>query len=97
MSDIASGIIGSIGTGASGNFSFTDDGKIDIAMFNSSSGAAPDIAGQNKCNPTAILLVFAILLDLIGRYDVGHEFNLAMLSAIVDGKCTGDICGKLGT
>ena len=97
LSDMASGLIGSIGTGASGNFSFTNDDKIDIAMFDPSGGTAPDIAGHNKCNPTAILLALAMLLDHIGRYDVGHELRLALLSSIADGKCTGDIGGKLGT
>ena len=58
LSDMASGLIGSIGTGASGNYSFTDDDKVDIAMFDPAGGTAPDIAGQNKCNPTAILLAF---------------------------------------
>ncbi|MFT5351439.1 MAG: isocitrate dehydrogenase (NAD+) [Planctomycetota bacterium] len=97
LSDMASGLIGSIGTGASGNFSFTEDDEVDIAMFDPSGGTAPDIAGQNKCNPTAMLLAFGMLLDHIDRYDVGHELRLAMLSAIAEGKCTGDIGGSMGT
>lgn len=97
LSDMASGLIGSIGTGASGNFSFTEDDEVDIAMFDPSGGTAPDIAGQNKCNPTAILLAFGMLLDHIGSYDAGHELRLAMLAAIAEGKCTGDIGGSLGT
>ena len=97
LSDMASGLIGSIGTGASGNYSFTDKDEIDIAMFDPAGGTAPDIAGQNKCNPTAIFLAFGMLLDHIDRYDVGHEVRLSILSAIADGECTGDIGGKLGT
>ncbi len=97
LSDMASGLIGSIGTGASGNYSFTEDDKVDIAMFDPAGGTAPDIAGKNKCNPTAILLAFGMLLDHIDRYDLGHELRLAMLSAIAEGTCTGDIGGKLGT
>lgn len=97
LSDMASGLIGSIGTGASGNFSFLPDDSVDIAMFDPAGGTAPDIAGQNKCNPTAILLAFGMLLDHIDRYDVGHELRLAMFSAIADGECTRDIGGKLGT
>jgi len=97
LSDMASGLIGSIGTGASGNFSFTNDDKVDIAMFDPSGGTAPDIAGQNKCNPTAILLAFGMLLDHIDRYDIGHELRLAMLSCIADGVCTADIGGSLGS
>lgn len=97
LSDMASGLIGSIGTGASGNFSFTADDKVDIAMFDPSGGTAPDIAGQDKCNPTAILLAFGMLLDHIDRYDLGHLLRSAILSAIAEGKCTGDIGGKMGT
>jgi isocitrate dehydrogenase (NAD+) len=97
LSDMASGLIGSIGTGASGNFSFTENDEVDIAMFDPSGGTAPDIAGQNKCNPTAVLLAFGMLLDHIERYDVGHELRLAILSAIAEGLCTGDIGGSLGT
>jgi isocitrate dehydrogenase (NAD+) len=97
LSDMASGLIGSIGTGASGNFSFTSDDKVNIAMFDPSGGTAPDIAGQNKCNPTAIFLAIGMLLDHIDRYDVGHALRLAILSAIADGKCTADIGGSMGT
>jgi len=97
LSDMASGLIGSIGTGASGNFSFTDDEKVGIAMFDPSGGTAPDIAGKNICNPTAVLLAFGMLLDHIGRYDVGHELRLALLASIAAGECTSDIGGKLGT
>lgn len=97
LSDMASGLIGSIGTGASGNFSFTDTDEIDIAMFDPSGGTAPDIAGQDKCNPTAILLAYGMLLDHIGRYDLGHQLRSAVLLSIAEGKCTTDIGGSMGT
>ena len=97
LSDMASGLAGSIGNGASGNFSFNDRDEIEIAMFDPSGGTAPDIAGQDKCNPTGMLLAFGMLLDHIGRYDVGHELRLALLGAIADGECTADIGGRLGT
>ena len=97
LSDMASGLVGSIGTGASGNFSFTKDREVDIAMFDPSGGTAPDIAGKNICNPTAILLSFGMLLDHIDRYDLGHALRLSLLDAIAAGKCTGDLGGKLNT
>ncbi len=97
LSDMASGLIGSIGTGASGNYSFNENDEVDIAMFDPSGGTAPDIAGQNKCNPTAILLALGMLLDHIDRYDLGHELRMSVLSAIADGECTADIGGSLGT
>lgn len=97
LSDMASGLAGSIGTGASGNFAFLADGSIDVAMFDASGGTAPDIAGQNKCNPTGILLSFGMLLDHVDHYDVGHAMRLALLEAIAEGQCTSDIGGGLGT
>lgn len=97
LSDMASGMAGSIGTGASGNFSFTEDDKVDVAMFDPSGGTAPDIAGQNKCNPTGTLLALGMLLDHTDCYEVGHRLRMALLGAIADGECTADIGGKLGT
>ena len=84
-------------SGNSGNFNFNSDDTVDIAMFDPSGGTAPDIAGQNKCNPTAIFLALGMLLDHIDRYDAGHALRLAILSAIAEGKCTADIGGSLGT
>ena len=97
LSDMASGLVGSLGTGCSGNYSFTDDYQVDIAMFDPAGGTAPDIAGQNRANPTAILLAFGMLLDHIDRYDLGHALRLSLLDAIRSGECTGDLGGKLGT
>ncbi|MFZ0488362.1 MAG: isocitrate/isopropylmalate family dehydrogenase [Arenicellales bacterium] len=97
LSDMASGLVGSLGTGASGNFSFTDNREVDIAMFDPAGGTAPDIAGRNICNPTAILLAFGMLLDHIDRYDLGHALRLSILDAIADNVCTRDLGGKLGT
>lgn len=97
LSDMASGLVGSLGTGASGNYSFTQDNQVDIAMFDPAGGTAPDIAGKNICNPTAILLSLGMLLDHVDRYDLGHALRLSLLSAIEDGECTGDLGGKLST
>ncbi len=97
LSDMASGLVGSIGTGASGTFSFDDNDDVDIAMFDPSGGTAPDIAGQNKCNPTAILFALGMLLDHIDQYDAGHGLRMAILSLIEEGACTADLGGKLGT
>lgn len=97
LSDMASGLVGSLGTGASGNYSFTDDYKVDIAMFDPAGGTAPDIAGKNMANPSAVLLAFGMLLDHVDRYDLGHALRLALLGAIEEGECTRDLKGKLNT
>lgn len=97
LSDMASGLVGSLGTGASGNYSFNDDHSVDIAMFDPAGGTAPDIAGQNICNPSAVLLAFGMLLDHVDQYKYGHALRLALLGAIEDGECTRDLKGKLNT
>ena len=97
LSDMASGLIGSIGTGASGNFSFNEEDGVDIAMFDPAGGTAPDIAGGNLCNPTAILLALCMLLDHINQDELAGKLRMAILSAISEGVCTKDIGGNLGT
>jgi isocitrate dehydrogenase (NAD+) len=97
LSDMACGLVGSLGTGCSGTFSFRENGEVGIALFDPAGGTAPDIAGQNVCNPTAALLAFGMLLDHVDRYDLGHAVRVALLSAIADRECTRDVGGKLGT
>lgn len=95
LSDLASGLVGSLGTGASGNYAFDANNEVDIAMFDPAGGTAPDIAGKNICNPTAVLLSFGMLLDHIDRYDLGHALRLSLFGAIESGQATRDLGGKL--
>lgn len=97
LSDMASGLVGSLGTGASGNYSFTEDNEVDIAMFDPAGGTAPDIAGKNVANPAAALLAFGMLLDHVDRYDLGHALRLSLLGCIENGHSTRDLGGKLNT
>ncbi len=97
LSDMACGLVGSLGTGASGNYSFTEHGRVDVALFDPAGGTAPDIAGQNKCNPTAALLALGLLLDYVDRYELGHALRLSILGAIRRGERTSDIGGSLTT
>jgi len=97
LSDLASGLVGSLGTGASGNYSFNPDLSVNIAMFDPAGGTAPDIAGKNVANPTAILLAYGMMLDHIDRYDLGHALRLALLKCIREGDTTRDLGGKLST
>lgn len=97
LSDMASGLVGSLGTGASGNYSFDANHQVDIAMFDPAGGTAPDIAGKNVANPAAVLLAFGMLLDHVDRYDLGHALRLSLLGLIEAGHCTRDLGGKLNT
>jgi isocitrate dehydrogenase (NAD+) len=97
LSDMASGLVGSLGTGASGNYSFDENNNVDIAMFDPAGGTAPDIAGRNVANPSAVLLAFGMLLDHVNRYDLGHALRLSLLGCIENGHSTRDLGGKLNT
>lgn len=97
LSDMASGLVGSLGTGASGNYSFDKDNQVDIAMFDPAGGTAPDIAGKNIANPAAVMLAFGMLLNHVDRYDLGHALRLSLLEAIEGGQSTRDLGGKLNT
>lgn len=97
LSDMASGLVGSVGTGASGNYAFNSDHSVRLALFDPAGGTAPDIAGKGICNPSAMLLALGMLLDHIGRYDLGDALRSAVLGALEQGRCTPDLGGTLTT
>ncbi len=97
LSDMAGGLVGSLGTGASGNYAFARAGAIDVAMFDPAGGTAPDIAGKGIANPTAALLAFSMLLDHAEHPELGGALRAAVLGAIAEGRSTADVGGKLDT
>ncbi len=97
LSDLASGLVGSLGLGASMSLSFDEKGEVLVAMFDASHGTAPDIAGQDKANPTAILLAFSMLLKHIGNDRSAEALRSAIFECIHEGETTGDPGGSHGT
>lgn len=97
LSDMACGLIGSMGLGASGNYSFAKSGEIDVALFDPAGGTAPDIAGRGVCNPTAALLAFALLLEHARQPKLAVALREALLDSIASGDTTRDVGGSLGT
>jgi len=97
LSDMASGLVGSLGIAASGSFSFTTDGRVDLAMFDAAHGTAPDIAGKGVANPTAILLAFAQLLSHVGETAIGQALRRTILGQLAAGRSTRDLGGTLTT
>ncbi|MBI3726491.1 isocitrate/isopropylmalate dehydrogenase family protein [bacterium] len=97
LSDMACGLIGSLGIGASGNYGFDKERRVRVALFDAAHGTAPDIAGQGKANPTAIFLAFALMLYHLGEVRAGSAVKNAALELLKEGKSTPDVGGKLTT
>lgn len=97
LSDLACGLIGSMGLGDSASYSFKPDGTVENAMFDPAGGTAPDIAGRNLANPAAALLAFANLLRHVGHGKIGDAVHAATFGAIGAGERTPDLGGTLST
>ena len=93
LSDEASMITGSLGMLPSASLA---DGS--FGLYEPSHGSAPDIAGQNKANPSAILMAFAMMLNDLGMTDKAARLNAAILAQVAEGKAvTADIGGTATT
>ena len=87
VSDLCAGLIGGLGIAQGANI-----GK-DYAVFEPVHGSAPDIAGQNKANPTAMLMSAIEMLNYIGENFVGGKIKTALLKTFEDGIKTIDLGG----
>jgi isocitrate/isopropylmalate dehydrogenase len=97
LSDMACGMIGSLGLGASASYAFDAHGEVTLAMFDPAGGTAPDIAGKGICNPSASLLAFGMLLTHCGYRGLGTMVDEAVRGAIAAGERTRDLGGSLDT
>jgi len=85
LTDLAGAVTGGIGLAASGNIN--PDGAFP-SMFEPVHGSAPDIAGQQKADPTAAILSVALLLDHLGLRDEAARVQRAVEQ---------DIAGRSGS
>jgi isocitrate dehydrogenase (NAD+) len=68
------------------------------AVFEAVHGSAPDIAGQNKANPTALLLSAVMMLRHIGELNAARRIELAVERVLSAGDVrTGDLGGRSST
>jgi 3-isopropylmalate dehydrogenase len=99
LSDLASELSGSLGL--AGSINAGDD----LAAAQAQHGSAPDIASQDKANPTALILSAAMLLNWLGERHDKTAFKDAAtnIDKVIDAilrdpeKRTADLGGPLGT
>jgi isocitrate dehydrogenase len=87
LSDLTSGLTGGLGFAPSANIGN------EAAIFEAVHGSAPDIAGKNVANPTAIILSAAMMLRHIGEGEAANDIEQAVLVTLESGVRSGDMAG----
>ncbi len=92
LSDLGAGLVGGLGLVSGANIGD------DIAIFEAVHGSAPDIAGKNMANPTAIIRSALLMLNYMELNDY-HDTIYTALQATLENKdeCTADLGGSAGT
>lgn len=91
VSDLTAGLIGGLGVAQGANIG------LDCAVFEPVHGSAPDIKGQNKANPTALLLSAIEMLRYINEDKYAEKIENALFKTLTQGFKTKDIGGALTT
>ena len=95
LSDLAAGIIGSMGLAASANL---DPQRRFPSMFEPVHGSAPDIAGKGVVNPLAAILTAAMMLDHLEMTEAAREAEAAVAAVLAEEKVrTPDLGGNSST
>src|SRR5436190_13051291 len=89
VSDLTAGLVGGLGVVAGANIG--ENG----AVFEAVHGSAPDIAGQGKANPLALLQSAVLMLNYIGETVAARKINEAITTVLAQGpeRRTRDIGG----
>jgi isocitrate dehydrogenase (NAD+) len=92
ISDLCAAFVGGLGFVPSANLGDH------CAIFEAVHGSAPDIAGKNLANPTAILRSALLMLRHLGEYDAALKIRNALEKVYrTRDKLTRDVGGKAGT
>jgi isocitrate dehydrogenase (NAD+) len=92
VSDLCAGLVGGLGVAPGANIG--EDG----AVFEPVHGSAPKYAGQNRANPTAMILSGVLMLRYLGYPDLATRVELAVRDVIAEGRTvTHDLGGDAGT
>jgi len=92
VSDLCAGLVGGLGVVGAANLGEH------AAVFEAVHGSAPDIAGKNLANPTALLRSALMMLDHIGESDAARRIQAALVAVMaVPERTTRDLGGKAST
>ena len=91
LSDLGAELVGGLGLAASANL---HPGK--VSLFEPVHGSAPDIAGQNKANPLAMVLTGALMLNALGHPEAATYLEDKVEDLLQLGSVTADIKISLG-
>jgi isocitrate dehydrogenase (NAD+) len=92
VSDLAAGLVGGLGIVPGANMGESH------AVFEAVHGSAPDIAGQGKANPTALMLSAVMMMIHLGEADAAQRLQNAVETVYREGKyLTGDVGGTAST
>jgi isocitrate dehydrogenase (NAD+) len=92
VSDLCAGLVGGLGLVPGANFG------TECAIFEAVHGSAPDIAGKNMANPTAVLRSSLLMLQHLGEHDAAERITHALEEVFRDrSKLTRDVGGTAGT
>jgi isocitrate dehydrogenase (NAD+) len=92
VSDLAAGLVGGLGIVPGANMGERH------AVFEAVHGSAPDIAGQGKANPTALMLSAAMMLNHLQESGAAHTLRQAIETVYREGRhLTGDVGGDSTT
>lgn len=92
ISDLCAGLVGGLGFAPSANIGDK------VRIYEAVHGSAPDIAGKNMANPSAILMAFAMMLRDLDKADAADRLTNAIHSLVQEGiTVTADIGGTATT
>jgi isocitrate dehydrogenase (NAD+) len=92
VSDLCAGLVGGLGTVGAANLG------VDTGVFEAVHGSAPDIAGRNIANPTALLRSALLLLEHIGESAAAARIEAALFRALATpARTTRDLGGSAST
>jgi isocitrate dehydrogenase (NAD+) len=80
ISDLTAGLVGGLGVAPGANIG------ADAAVFEATHGSAPKYTGQNRVNPTAMILSGKLMLDHLGERDAARRLESAVAAVIAAGE-----------